>query len=43
MRVEKMSLETHTHERISFRRKILKFRKGQRLYPAAPKGKFKLV
>lgn len=38
-----MILETHADERISFHRKILKFRKGQRLYPAAPKGKFKLV
>lgn len=38
-----MILETHINERISFRRKILKFRKGQRPHPAAPKGKFKLV
>lgn len=41
--MEKMVLQTHIDERISFPRKMLKFRKGQRLYPAVPKGKFKLV
>lgn len=38
-----MILETHIDERISLLRKILKFRKGQRLHPVASKGKFKLV
>lgn len=38
-----MILETHIDERISFHIKILKFRKGQRLHPAVPKGRFKLV
>lgn len=41
--VEKMIPQTHIDEIISFHRKILKFRKGQKLHPAAPKWKFKLV
>lgn len=38
-----MILEAHIDERISFHRKIQKFRKGQRLNHTVPKGKFKLV
>lgn len=38
-----MILQTHIDERISVPGKMLKFRKGWRLYPTVPKGKFKLV
>lgn len=36
--LEKMILETHIDERISFHRKILKFGKGQRLHPVLQKA-----